>query len=78
MATVTVRSKTVVLLSLIHCLLLFQLCGSRCCILVVLCSFCFSDHVMHVRRWLLDFGRAIVVVDLFIVAMFHDLTTEPI
>ena len=48
-----------------------------CCV-AVLCSFCFSDHLMHVRRWLLDLGCAIVVEDLFIVTMFRDLTTAKI
>ena len=34
-----------------------------------------SDHLMHVRRCLLDFGFAIVVVNVFVVLMCPDLTT---
>ena len=72
MATATVCYKAVALLSFIHCLLL-QLCGSWCCILVlvsgcIMPSFA-SDHLMHVKRCLLDFGCAIAVVNVIIVFM---------
>ena len=49
MATAAVRSMAVVLLSLIHCLLLLQLCGSWCCIFsfVVIVLFCCTLLYVH-------------------------------
>ena len=80
-ATATVRSKVVVLFSLIRC------CCFNCvaagvvswfCCVVVLCRFLSSDHLVHIRRWLLDFGCTIVVVNIIFMLLCHDLTTaEP-
>ena len=50
-----------------------------CCILVlcvfVFCRFWSSDHLMDVRRWLLDFVCAIVVANVFVVLLCQGLTT---
>ena len=32
-----------------------------------------SDHLMHVRRWLLDFGCVIAVVNVIVVLLYLDL-----
>ena len=43
--------------------------------MVVLCRLWPSDHLMHVSSWLLDFGCALVAASVFVVLLFHDLTT---
>ena len=45
------------------------------CVVVVFCRLWYSDHLMHVCSWLLDFGRVIVVASVFVVLLFSDLTT---
>ena len=47
----------------------------RFCGVVVLCRLWYSDHLMHVCSWVLDFGRVIVVASVFVMLLFRDLTT---
>ena len=53
-----------------HLVFYLKFCG-----VVVLCRLWYSDHLMHVCSWLLDFGRVIVVASVFVVLLCCDLTT---
>ena len=75
MVTAAVRSKAMILLSLIHKSLLLELCVSWCYIFVSLCSCILSFLSSDRRRCLLDFGCTIAVFNVFVVLFCLDLKT---
>ena len=75
MAIAAFCSKAVIRLLLIHCLLLLELCGSWCCVLTLMWlnhTVFARDHLMHVRKCLLDVRCAIVMVNVFVVLLCRD------
>ena len=69
--TIIPPSLIVVATSIVwHLVFYLKFCG-----VVVLCRLWYSDHLMHMHSWLLDFGCVIVVASVFVVLLFRDLTT---
>ena len=54
---------------------LLQLCGWQFLLYGCIVLFLYSDHLMHVRRRLLDFECAIVVTNVLVELLSFDLTT---